>query len=559
MTDSPDLVFVALGGAGEIGMNMYLYGWGTDRNRRWIMVDCGVTFGDMETTPGVEIVMPDPEFVSGMADRLDGIFITHAHEDHVGAIGRLWPELRAPIFARRFTARIAELKLEEAGIEDAPLRIVAPWPETVTAGPFRVGFVPISHSIPESAALVIEAGPARVVHSGDFKIDRMPLVGEPFDEAVFWEIGRKGVDALVCDSTNVFNPNPGRSESDLPPRLETLIAEAPGLVVATTFASNLARLRSLALAAKKAGRAVTVYGRAMNRMLDAARETGVLADFPETLSEEDAADTPAEHLLVLASGSQGERRAAIAQIAAGTSPRVKLRAGDTVLFSSKTIPGNENAVGRILNLFSEQGARVVDESDGLYHVSGHANRPDLKALHFLLRPKLVVPMHGEHRHLVAHAELARESGAEGIVAPNGTMVRLAGGPPGPVGEVPVGRLYLDGSMLIGALDGVVRDRIRLAVRGHVVASVVVDQEGDLAADPVVEVLGIVSEIDDEVRDLALTLSDAIDLAFERASAKQVRSKEAIEQLVSGTVTGLCNRLIGRKPVVSVLVARVEVA
>ncbi|HEU0221835.1 MAG TPA: ribonuclease J, partial [Paracoccaceae bacterium] len=500
----------------------------------------------------------DPDFISAQAERLDAIFITHGHEDHVGAIGRLWPELKAPIYARRFTARVAELKLEEAGLEPRPIRVVEPWPRMVEAGPFRVGFLPVSHSIPESAALVIETEAGRVVHTGDFKIDHSPQLGEAFDEALFAEIGRLGVDALVCDSTNVFNAHPGRSEAELITPIAELVRAAPGLVVATTFASNLARLRTIAMAAKAAGRSVTVYGRAMNRMLNVARETGILTDFPNILGEDEAASVPPEHLLVLASGSQGERRAAMAQIAAGTSPRVALRPGDLVLFSSKTIPGNEMAVTRVVNRFSEMGARVVDETGGLYHVSGHANRPDLQALHALLRPKLLVPMHGEHRHLVAHVALAEEGGYRGIVAPNGTLVRLAGGPPEIIGQVETGRLYLDGTVLIGALDGVVRDRIKLASRGHVVAAVVVDQDGGLAADPVVRVRGLVSEVSDEVPDLAIALEDAIDLAFERANARQLRTLDAIEGLVTASCSQLCNRMIGRRPVVSVLVSRVEV-
>jgi ribonuclease J len=559
MSAPPDLVFVALGGCGEIGMNLYLYGYGQGEDRRWLLVDCGVTFGDMETTPGVELVMPDPEFIAARADRLEAIVITHAHEDHVGALGRLWPDLQAPVHARRFTARVAEQKLAEAGLEPSMIRVAESWPHMVTAGPFRFAFIPISHSIPESAALLIETPAGRILHSGDFKIDRTPLVGEPFDEQLLWQLGRLGIDALVCDSTNVFSPHPGRSEADIVHNIEALVREAPGLVVATTFASNIARLRTLARAGQAAGRAITVYGRAMTRMLDTAREAGVLTDFPETLAEPQAAEVPPEHLMVLASGSQGERRAATAQIAGGTSPRVSIRPGDLVLFSARTIPGNEKAVADVMNRLSALGARVVDDAGGAYHVSGHANRPDLKSLHLLLRPRLVVPAHGEHRHLVAHADLARESGIEGIVAPNGTIVRVAGGPAAIVGQAETGRLYLDGSLLVGALDGVVRERIRLAVRGHVVAAVVVDQDGELAADPAVTVKGIATDIDEEVPDLARALEDAIDAAFEKANRRQRRSPEGIEAMVQQTCTALCTRLTGRKPMVSVLISRVETA
>ncbi|RMH52589.1 MAG: ribonuclease J [Alphaproteobacteria bacterium] len=557
MTKKPELVFVALGGAGEIGMNMYLYGVGSGRDRRWIMVDCGVSFGDMESSPGVEVIMPDPAFIEAEAERLQAIFITHAHEDHVGAIGRLWPRLRAPVYARPFTARFAALKMEEAGQDPGMIRPVGAWPETVEAGPFRVAFLPVSHSVPESSALLIEAGGHRVLHTGDFKIDRTPPLGEPFDEALFAEIAAGGIDALVCDSTNVFSDHPGRSEAEVAEPIAELIARAPGLVVATSFASNLARLRTIAHAARAAGRAVQVRGRAMKRMIGLAQEAGILTDFPETVGDEAAAEMPAERLLVLASGSQGERRAAMSQIAFGANDRVRLQEGDLVLFSSKTIPGNEKAVARVFNRLSELGARMVDDQDGLYHVSGHANRPDLAAMHRLVAPKLLVPMHGEHRHLVAHAELARASGIAAVVAPNGTLVRLAGGEPGIAGSVETGRLYLDGSLVIGAEDGVVRERLRLAMRGHVVAAVVVDQHGELAADPVVEVIGLMAEVDDEVPDLAVEIESVIELAFDRAERRELRSDEAIERMVATACSQLCNRLIGRKPLVTVLVSRVE--
>ncbi|MEL6233719.1 MAG: ribonuclease J [Pseudomonadota bacterium] len=559
MTGEVDLVYVALGGAGEIGMNMYLYGWGRAEDRRWIMVDCGVTFGDMETTPGVDIIMADPGFIADRSERLEGIFITHAHEDHVGAVGRLWPQLGAPIYARPFTARVAQLKMEEAGLDRETVMPVQPWPEVVEAGPFRVGFLPVSHSVPESSALVIETPGARVVHTGDFKIDRTPPVGEPFDEAAFARVAARGIDALVCDSTNVFSDSPGRSEAELVAPITELMEKVPGLVIATTFASNIVRLRTLARAAKAAGREVNVRGRAMRRMLGLASEMGIVTDFPRTVDDDEAADIPAEHLMILASGSQGERRAAMSQIAYAPDSRMPIQKGDVVLFSSKTIPGNETSVARVHNQFSTRGARVIDEMGGLYHVSGHANGPDLAAMHRLMSPKLVVPMHGEQRHLRAHAELAAEAGIATIVAPNGTMVRIAGGPAETVDHVEEGRLYLDGSIVIGSQDGVVRERLRLAMRGHVVVAVVIDQEGELAADPVVEVLGLMSDIDDEVPDLADELENVVELAFDRSERRDRQSEDRIERFVATACSQFCSGLIGRKPVITVLIARVEVA
>ena len=364
------LTFLALGGAGEIGMNMYLYGYGPEGAERFILVDMGVSFPTMETTPGVDLIMADPAWIQARADRLEGIFITHGHEDHVGALGLLWHRLRAPVYARRFTAALAKGKMERAGQPTDAVRQVDAWPHQVHAGPFRVGFLPIAHSIPESSALVIDTPAGRILHTGDFKADPTPLVGEPFDPAAFRALGESGVKAMACDSTNVFSPHAGRSEASLIEPLNALMRDAEGLVVATTFASNLARLRTLAEAGRLAGRRVVVLGRAMNTMLKTARAAEVLGDFPEVLDPLDIDTVPRGDLLVLATGSQGERRAATAQLAQGRYMGLELKPGDTYLFSSSTIPGNEVPVARILNLLSERGVTVVDQSNGLYHVSG---------------------------------------------------------------------------------------------------------------------------------------------------------------------------------------------
>ena len=418
------LIYVALGGAGEIGMNMYVYGYGPEGAERFILVDMGVSFPTMESTPGVELVMADPAWIQARAERLEAIFITHGHEDHVGALGLLWHRLQVPVYARRFTAALAKSKMERAGQPTDAVRQVGPWPHVVQAGPFSVGFFPIAHSIPESSALVIDTPAGRIFHSADFKSDPTPLVGEPFDTAALRALGDEGVRVLACNSTNVFNLHPGRSEATLIDPIGRLMDEAEGLVVATTFASNVARLKTLAEAGRAAGRTPVVLGRAMNTMLKTARAAEVLDSFPDTLDIIDIDTVPRRHVLVLATGSQGERRAATAQLAQGRYMGLELGEGDTFLFSSKTIPGNEVAVARILNLLSERGVTVVDESNGLYHVSGHANRPDLVAIQELLRPKIVIPMHGEHRHLSAHAGLAAERGIAALVAANGTMVEL---------------------------------------------------------------------------------------------------------------------------------------
>jgi ribonuclease J len=552
----PDrLIYLALGGAGEIGMNMYVYGFGPAGAERLILVDVGVTFPTMESSPGVELIMADPAWVQARADRLEAIFVTHGHEDHVGALGHLFPRLQAPVYARRFTAAIAQMKMERAAQDTAMVRQAQPWPHVVHAGPFSVGFVPVAHSIPECSSLLIETPLGRVLHTADFKVDPTPVVGEAFDPALFRAVGDLGIRAMTCDSTNVFQPHPGRSEASLAEPLNALMREATGMVAATTFASNVARLKTLAEAGRAAGRQVVVLGRAMNAMLKTARTAEVLRDFPATIDPLDADGVPRDRLLVLATGSQGERRAATAQLAAGKYMGLELKPGDTFLFSSKTIPGNEIGVARILNALSERGVRTI-EDDGRYHVSGHPNRPDLARMHDLVRPEAVIPMHGEHRHLVAHAELARELGRPAMVAPNGAVVELAPGPPRVVEHVETGRVYLDGVQLIGAMDGVVRDRIRMALRGHVTVSILIDEAGKPLGGTWVEAIGLPDA--PRLRDgLAGTIEAEIDRELAKAKRADLASDEAVETLATRAVARICNDKIGKKPLCTVMISRLD--
>ncbi len=546
------LTYLALGGAGEIGMNMYLYGYGPVGDQRFILVDVGVTFPDMDGTPGVDLIMADPEFIAQRADRLEAIIITHAHEDHVGALGHLFPRLQAPVYARPFTALNARQKMERAGLDPRQVRDAPVWPDTVEAGPFSIGFVPVSHSIPESSALVIDTPAGRIVHSGDFKLDPTPLVGEPWQPEIFEEIGKKGVKALVCDSTNVFSEHPGRSEASLIDPIGGLMREAKGLVVATTFASNIARLRTLAQAAHDAGRTVTMMGRAMNTMVQNGFAAKVLPDFPPLVDSREADSIPRENLFILATGSQGERRAATAQLASQSYMGFQLKEGDTFLFSSKTIPGNEKGVARILNQMSERGVRVITDDDH-YHVSGHANRPDLTVVHNLLNPQNLIPMHGEHRHLRAHTELAQGAGRHGVLAPNGAVVDLTGDRAEVIDHVETGRLYLDGKVLIGALDGIVRERVRMAIRGHVTVSVMLEADGRPADRPWIETSGL----PDPRGDLAERLEAELDDALEGTKRSSLRDDGAVEKLVEKTLRTTCDELIGKKPVVTVMINRFE--
>lgn len=556
MSKKNRLIYLPLGGAGEIGMNAYVYGYGPEDDERYILVDLGVTFPDMDSTPGVDLIFADIEWIEERADRLEAIFITHAHEDHVGALGHLWNRLKAPVYARAFTGNIAERKLEEQGADPDAVRVVLPFPETVEAGPFTVSFVPISHSIPESSALVIDTPAGRIVHSGDFKVDESPVVGEPFDAAVWQQIGEEGVKVLVCDSTNVFSPNPGRSEVTVGPAIHQLVERSKGMMVATTFASNIARVKTLAEAGQRAGRSIVLLGRAMRRMIEAGVESGVLHEFPKTVSPEEAKDIPREHLMLIVTGSQGERRAASAQLARGKYMGLEMKEGDSFLFSSKTIPGNERGVLRIVNAFSEKGVDVIEDAADLYHVSGHANRPDLKRLHQILHPQMVIPMHGEHRHLRAHVGLAAESDIPGLIAANGTMVDLTGGVPKVAEYIETGRTYLDGAIQIGALAGVVRDRIRMALNGLVVITQIIDEDGEPLGEPWAELMGL-PETGRSKAPLAEVLEEDLTQFVNRADAKTLRDDDTLSDALRRVARKSAMEEIGKKPEVIVVISRLS--
>ncbi len=553
---SERLIYLPLGGAGEIGMNAYVYGYGAPGKERLILVDLGVTFPDMDTTPGVDLIHADISWLKERADRLEAVFVTHAHEDHVGAVAHCYEALGAPIYARAFTANIARRKMEEHGHPEDAVLTASAWPEQVSAGPFTVGFLPVSHSIPESAALVIDTPEGRIVHSGDFKLDTNPVVGEPFDPDLWAEVAKTGVKALVCDSTNVFSSHPGRSESEVGPEITKLVESAEGMVVATTFASNVARVKTLAEAGQRAGRSVVLLGRAMRRMIEAATETGILSDFPKVISAEEAVELPRQNLMLIVTGSQGERRAASAQLARGKYRGIELKEGDLFLFSSKTIPGNERGVIFIINQLSEKGVDVVDDSSGLYHVSGHANRPDLEKVHGLIDPQMVIPMHGEHRHLREHAKLAEAGGRTGILAVNGTMLDLTGNAPKVVDYVETGRTYLDGTVKVGALDGVVRDRIRMALNGHVTVTVILDEEDEPLGEPWCDTMGL-PEIGTSRAALVEVLEEDLNQFLMRAEAKTLRDDDKLEEAMRRIVRQTAKAEVGKKPEVTVVISRMK--
>ncbi len=553
---SERLIYLPLGGAGEIGMNAYVYGYGKPGQERLILVDLGVAFPDMDTSPGVDLIFADITWLKERADQLEAVFVTHAHEDHVGAVAHCYEALGAPVYARAFTANIARRKMEERGHPTEAVQTASPWPEQIKAGPFTVGFLPVSHSIPESAGLVIDSPSGRVVHTGDFKLDSNPVVGEPFDPDLWAEVAKPGVKALVCDSTNVFSSHPGRSESEVGPEITRLVQEASGMVIATTFASNVARVKTLAEAGQKAGRSVVLLGRAMRRMIEAATETGILTDFPKVISAEEAVDVPRANLMLIVTGSQGERRAASAQLARGKYRGLEAKEGDLFLFSSKTIPGNERGVIRIMNQLSEKGVDVVDDSSGLYHVSGHANRPDLEKVHALIDPQMVIPMHGEHRHLREHAKLAETGGRTGVLAVNGTMLDLTGNAPKVADYIETGRTYLDGTVKIGALDGVVRDRIRMALNGHITITVILDEEDEPLGEPWCDTMGL-PEMGSSRAGLIEVLEEDLNQFLMRAGAKTLRDDDKLEEGLRRIARQTAQAEIGKKPEVTVVVSRMR--
>ena len=541
-----------LGGAGEIGMNMYVYGYGPKGKERLILVDAGVTFPDMDSTPGVDLIMPDFSWLAERKNRLEAIFVTHAHEDHLGAIAFLLEQVDAQVYARRFTAEVVRRKVRSRGFEGVAVREIGANLEDVSVGPFKVRFLPVSHSVPESSALVIDTPAGRLIHTGDFKIDDHPVLGGRLDLDTWSDAARDGLTAMVCDSTNVFSTHQSRSESSVGPELVRLMNRAEGAVAATTFASNIARLKQLAEAGVESGRSVVLLGRAINEMIEAAIDTGTINDFPGKIAPEACRSIPRRNLLMLATGSQGEIRAASSQLASGNYRGIRLGSGDTFLFSSKTIPGNEKAVARIVNALSELGVQVIDDSAGIYHVSGHANRPDLTALHTRLKPDILIPMHGEHRHLVAHADLAARNGLDSQVVVNGQAFDLADKKMIPGECIEASRIYLDGNLKIGSMSGTVRDRLKMAREGFVSVSIVLDADTRRRLSVKATSCGLPADrnigLDDEV-------SEAVESDIRRASRRDVADDSKLEGLAASTARRTVDVLIGKRPKVGVVVHR----
>ena len=552
-----ELVFLPLGGSNEIGMNFNLYGFGPPHDRKWIVVDLGVTFGD-QTTPGVELILPDPEFIEEHAKNILGIVLTHAHEDHIGAVAWLWPRLKAPLYATPFTAFLLREKLREKGLADeAPITVV-PLDGHISLGPFELDLITLTHSIPEPNGLAIRTPLGTVLHTGDWKIDPNPLLGAVTDDAALRKLGDEGVLAMVCDSTNVFVDGHAGSEADVRVAMTDLIAGLKGKVAVACFASNVARMDSVIRAAEAAGRRVALVGRSMHRMAAAAKSVGLMSDIKEFLTEPQAAGFPKDKVLYLCTGSQGEPRAALFRIADGTHQSVRLGAGDSVVFSSRVIPGNEVPIRNLQNRLADQGVRLYTERDhpGI-HVSGHPCRDELAQMYAWARPTIAVPTHGERRHLLEHAAFAEDLQVPQTVTPrNGDMVRLAPGRAGLIDEVPAGRIYVDGGVLTPENGDALRERRHAAFNGVLTVAVVLDGRGKIASGPQVRAVGLPADADYPMDEVLDDLADEAEKALLRLSGDDREVDDIVEAALSRTIKKAAHRTWGRRPVVETTVLRI---
>jgi ribonuclease J len=557
-TADDELVFLPLGGSGEIGMNLNAYGYGPPDARQWIIVDIGVTFGREDTTPGIDLILPDPSYLEDERDNILAIVLTHAHEDHIGALAWLWPRLKAPVYATPFTAALVREKLKEQGLlERVPLTEI-PLKGKLDLGPFEIDFVTLTHSIPEPNGLAIRTPLGMVWHTGDWKIDPDPLIGETTDEAKLREMAEEGILAMVCDSTNVFVEGSTGSEGEVREKLTKVIAGCTGRVAVTAFASNVARVETALHAARAAGRTPCLVGRSMHRIYNAAKGVGLLQNTPQVIDEEEAGGLAPEHVLFLCTGSQGEPRAALSRIARGDHRNVVLRDGDTVIFSSRVIPGNEMAIHALYNAFLERGVSLITaDEEHLIHVSGHPARDELKQMYQWARPKIAVPVHGERRHLLEHMKLAQSLQVPEAIAPNnGDLIRLAPGPAMVIDEVPAGRLFVDGMTLLQPEDEALRDRKRLAAEGAVNIALALSDKGGIVAGPNVSVRGLGAE-DEEDMELALEeLERVASAAFNKLNRSEREDDDLIEATIMRAVRKAAEKVWRKRPLVDVSVLRI---
>lgn len=555
MAKNDELVFLPLGGVGEIGMNLALYGYGPPSNRQWIMVDCGVTFAGPDL-PGVDLVLPDISFIKKQKKNLKGIIITHAHEDHYGALNDLWPGLNVPVYASRFTAGMLEAKRDYEGSRaEIP---ITPFKQgdRINVGPFEIEAIGVNHSIPEPMSLVIRTPLGNVVHTGDWKIDHNPSLGPLTDEDRFRAVGDEGVLALLCDSTNALRDGVSPSEEEVSKGLQKIIEAAEGRVAITTFSSNVGRIRSIAQAAEAAGREVLLLGSSLKRVTNVAHDIGIMQGIQPFIAEDEYGFIPRDKIVVILTGSQGEPRAALAKLSRDEMRNVALTSGDTVVFSSRAIPGNEKAILEIKNGLIEQGVHIITDSEALVHVSGHPRRNELLKMYEWVRPQMLVPVHGEAAHLVAQRDLALQAGIPTVPrVRNGDMLRIAPGPAEVIDQAPFGRVYKDGK-LVGDIEEMgIADRKKLAYVGHVAVSVLLDSRLDFLGDPDVVPFGL-PEFDDEGESMEDTLYDAVLGAVESIPRSRRKDLETVREAIRRAVRSTANEAWGKKPVVTVFLTKV---
>ncbi|MCJ2036877.1 ribonuclease J [Methylobacterium sp. J-068] len=555
-TGQDELVFVPLGGVGEIGMNAALYGFGPPKRRKWIMVDCGMGFAGEEGFPGIDLMFPDLSFIEERKDDLLAIFITHAHEDHIGAIGELWPKLKAPVYATRFAKNLLEARrLSEPGAPKVILKEIQAG-RRVQVGPFEIEYVPVSHSIPESNAVAIRTPHGLLLHTGDWKLDPTPILGDVTSETAFRALGDEGILAMISDSTNVVREGRSPSEAEVAATLRELIADAPHRVAVTTFASNVARMRAVAEAAQACGREVIAVGRAMDRVIAVARECGFLDGLPEFRSSDSYGYLPRDKVVALLTGSQGEERAALARVSRDDHPDITLAAGDRVIFSSRAIPGNERAVGAIINDLINAGIEVVTDRTKLVHVSGHPRRDEMAEMYAWTRPQTAIPVHGEALHLDEHARFARAQGVPNIVkARNGSVVRLAPGTPEIVDHVKAGRLFKDGNVLIDAKDRAIPERRKLSQAGLVSVAIAIDVQGEILGEPAIDIIGLPNRgrTGQPMLDVVV---DSVSRTLSGLSKPKRKDAEAVEKAVDRAIRSAVNEVWGKKPACHVQVVEV---
>lgn len=547
-----EMVMVPLGGVGEIGMNCMMYGFGLPHNYKWIMVDLGLTFASPRE-PGIEVILPDLQFAENQKKNIEGLILTHAHEDHYGAIVDLWETFEIPVYATPFTAAMLKAKLANEGLEDiVPIKEIS-CRSKFELGPFNLELVDMAHSIPEPNGIIIKTPQTTLFHTGDWKLDPNPLIGPPTDQRRLEELGKEGVDVLVCDSTNAMREGRSISEFDVKETLKKLIVNAEKRVVVTTFASNVARIKSIAEAAFEAGRYVILAGRALDRVTTIAKETGFIPQDYSFLSDEDFQHLPPEETVVIATGSQGEGRAAMARIAEQSHPKIKLKPDDTVIFSSRTIPGNEKSVSYIQNKLSELGLTIITESDEAVHVTGHPRQDELKDLYQWLKPNMLVPVHGEERHLQAHKAFAHEQGIKTVLPlRNGTLASLTPNEPSIIDQVPTGRLYRDGYFILED-DEAIRERRRLSQLGTISVSLVINKQGALIDHTNWASCGI-PLIDEE--ELSELIEKAITSVFKSTPQKRRKDKDMLREAIRRSIRSSIKEYWGKKPVCHIMVHQI---